>query len=87
MVLLPASHAAPWIPVPAPAALPAPSKVLLPASRDFNAPSGLPLRVLFDNPVRDPHILHAPDGYFYMVATAAKNTLPAAIPSRPDADF
>ncbi len=48
---------------------------------------GLPARVLFDNPVRDPHILHAPDGFYYMVATAAKNTLPDSIPARPDADF
>ena len=82
-----ASRGADWVPIPLPTAPPAPSKVLLPASRDFNTPAGLPVRTLFDNPVRDPHILHAPDGYFYMVATAAKNTLPASIPSRPDSDF
>ncbi len=81
------SRAAEWIPVPLPAAPLAPSKVLLPASRDFNARAGLPVRVLFDNPVRDPHILHAPDGFFYMVATAAKNTLPPSIPARSDSDF
>ncbi len=81
------ARAADWIPVPPPAATPAPAKVLLPAARDFNAPAGLPARVLFDNPVRDPHILHAPDGFFYMVATASKNTLPASIPSRPNSDF
>jgi hypothetical protein len=81
------ARSAEWIPIPAPAATPAPSKVLLPASRDFNAPAGLPARPLFDNPVRDPHILHAPDGYFYMVATAAKNTLPVSVPARPDSDF
>ena len=81
------AHPADWIPVAPPTALPAPSKVILPASRDYNAPAGLPLRVLFDNPVRDPHILHAPDGYYYMVATSAKDTLPPSIPSRPDSDF
>ena len=81
------SRGADWVPVPPPAAPSLPSKVLLPASRDFNTSAGLPVRVLFDNPVRDPHILHAPDGYFYMVATASKNTLPASIPARSDSDF
>ena len=82
--------AADWTPIPAPAALQLGWKTATPiaaSARDYNAPAGLPARVLFDNPVRDPHILHAPDGYFYMVATAAKNTLPASIPARPDSDF
>ena len=78
-----------WIPIAPATALTGFPKAqnIAPAARDYNLPAGLPLRTLFDNPVRDPHILHAPDGYFYMVATASKTTLPAAIPARDDSDF
>ena len=78
-----------WTPIapPKPPAAAKRAQVLAAAARDFNASAGLPTRVLFDNPVRDPHILHAPDGWFYMVATASRDTLPASIPSRPDSDF
>ncbi len=55
--------------------------VLLPASRDYHATNGVPLRVLFNHWVRDPYILNAPDSYFYMVGTAEKSTLPAPIVS------
>ena len=78
-----------WIPIPPATPLTGFPKAqnIAPAARDYNLPAGLPVRTLFDNPVRDPHILHAPDGYFYLVATASKTTLPAAIPARPDSDF
>ena len=53
--------------------------VLFPASRDYHATAGIPLRVLFNHWLRDPNILNAPDGYFYMVGTAEKSTLPTPI--------
>ncbi len=53
---------------PAPA-LPTPLKVLVPAARDVNAPSGLPVRMLFDFPVRDPNICRGGDGNYYLVGT------------------
>lgn len=62
------------------------TKVILPASRDYNAPGGLPVRKLFDYGTRDPHVMLAPDGMYYMVATAFANTLPAPLKSRPDAN-
>ena len=47
----------------------APFKVILPAARDPNLPSGIPVRKLFDWVVRDPNITQGPNGMFYMVAT------------------
>src|SRR5579875_3760033 len=46
-------------------------RVLLRSARDPNAPYGLPLRMLFDFPLRDPNISTGPDGTFYLVATTA----------------
>ncbi|BDI33599.1 hypothetical protein CCAX7_56500 [Capsulimonas corticalis] len=43
--------------------------VILPAARDVNSPGGLPLRMLFDFPVRDPNICLGHDGNFYFVGT------------------
>lgn len=48
---------------------PAPYDIVLSAARDANAPSGIPVRKLFDDVVRDPNITQGPDGMFYMVAT------------------
>ena len=80
-----AANAPQWTAVPH-APLPPQAHVLLPAARDFNAPGGLPVRKLFDFGTRDPNILAAPDGYFYLVATQGKDTLPASFPIRADAD-
>ncbi|WP_170065488.1 family 43 glycosylhydrolase [Abditibacterium utsteinense] len=44
-------------------------KVLVPAARNANAPGGLPLRMLFDFPVRDPYITRGHDGNYYLVGT------------------
>lgn len=74
-----------WYPVPVPAS-PEQTKILLPASRDYNAPGGLPARLLFDYGTRDPYILRVPDGYYYMVATAATNVLPEPFPGNPNQD-
>ncbi|MGN6504004.1 MAG: family 43 glycosylhydrolase, partial [Tepidisphaeraceae bacterium] len=74
-----------WYPVPLPPKVKE-TKVILPASRDYNAPGGLPVRKLFDYGTRDPHVMLAPDGMYYMVATAFANTLPAPVKSRPDAN-
>ena len=74
-----------WYPVP----LPPDTKkveVVLPAARDFNAPGGLPVRKLFAYATRDPHIFLAPDGMYYMVATAFANTLPAPLKSQPNSN-
>ncbi len=49
-------------------------EVVLPAARDANAPAGLPVRMLFDFPVRDPNVSTGPDGTFYLVATTAAAT-------------
>jgi hypothetical protein len=48
--------------------------VLLRSARDPNAPYGLPLRMLFDVPVRDPNISVGPGGTFYLVATTEAAT-------------
>ena len=48
---------------------PIPYRILLPAARDANLPSGIPVRKLFDEIVRDPNITAGPDGMYYMVAT------------------
>lgn len=48
---------------------PPPYRILLTAARDANLPSGIPVRKLFDEVVRDPNITTGPDGMFYMVAT------------------
>jgi beta-xylosidase len=75
-----------WYPVPLPEP-PKVKKVLLPAARDVNAPGDLPARKLFDYGTRDPHILKAPDGYYYMVATAEANSLPKPLTSSSESDF
>ena len=75
-----------WVSVPKPVE-PMRTKVLLNASRDYNAVGGLPARKLFDYGTRDPHIFNAPDGYYYMVATAASNSLPEPFVSDPKSNF
>jgi len=70
-----------WYAVAPPVRITDNSKVILPAARDYFAPGGVPLRVLFNHWVRDPYILNAPDGYYYMVGTADKTTLPEPLVS------
>jgi hypothetical protein len=82
----PATAAVTWVPVPLPAP-PRQHQVLLPAARDVNAPGGLPARKLFDYGTRDPMIRRGPDGFYYMVATAAANSLPAPLKSMAGANF
>ena len=68
-----------WYPVPQPTDKPIDATIILPAARDYNSYSGVPLRVLFNNWVRDPFILNAPDEYYYMVGTPESTTLPAPL--------
>lgn len=75
-----------WYPVPQPADRPSDAIVILPAARDYNSYSGVPLKVLFNNWVRDPFILNAPDEYYYMVGTPELTTLPAPLKSSPESN-
>lgn len=75
-----------WYPVPQPADKPIDATIILPAARDYNSYSGVPLRVLFNNWVRDPFILNAPDEYYYMVGTPESTTLPAPLKSSPESN-
>ena len=65
-----------WYPVAAPAPKKDNAKIIMPAARDYNAYSGVPLKVLFNHWLRDPNMLSAPDGYFYMVGTSERSSLP-----------
>lgn len=69
-----------WYPVSLPEQAINNAEVLLPASRDYFSCDGLPVRVLFNHWVRDPFILNAPDGYYYMVGTTEKSSFPQGIP-------
>lgn len=75
-----------WYPVPQPADKPIDATIILPAARDYNSYSGVPLRVLFNSWVRDPFILNAPDEYYYMVGTPEYTTLPAPLKSSPESN-
>ena len=55
-------------------------EVLLPAARDWFSCDGIPIRVLFNHWVRDPYILNAPDGYYYMVGTTERTSFPRGVP-------
>jgi hypothetical protein len=63
--------------MPAPAPWPQ-VRILLTSARDPNTPFGLPLRMLFDFPVRDANISTGPGGY-YLVATTASATKPVSM--------
>lgn len=65
-----------WYPLAPPRQEFAKGEVLLPASRDYHYIGGVPRRILFNNWIRDPYVLKAPDGYFYMVGTAGITTMP-----------
>ena len=55
------------------------SEIILPASRDYHSFSGIPLKILFNHWVRDPYILNAPDGYYYMVGTTERSSFPSEV--------
>ncbi len=55
--------------MPIPPAPPKVADVIVPAGRDINSPSGLPVRMLFDLWMRDPMIMRGPDGIFYFTGT------------------
>ena len=55
--------------MPIPPEPPKVADILLPAGRDINSPAGLPVRMLFDQWMRDPAIMRGPDGVFYLTGT------------------
>ena len=69
-----------WYPVDPPVQKERQGEVLLPAARDWFSCDGIPIRVLFNHWVRDPYILNAPDGYYYMVGTTERTSFPRGVP-------
>lgn len=86
LIFTSALFAAEWYPIAPPREAPR-KPVILDASRDYNAPGGVPIRKLMDVGVRDPSILAAPDDYYYMVGTAEGSTLPEPVKGDPEANF
>lgn len=68
-----------WYPVAAPKQETKQAEILLPASRDYLAYDGIPIRVLFNHWLRDPYILNAPDGYYYMTGTTDVSSFPKGV--------